>query len=193
MGRLPAALDIIGQRDFDGAAAHHDDDLGEPLEAGEQRHGTTDAARGGRGGADVSAEENRAFVRRYYETILNGHDTAAIDDFLAPNFVSRGPSGPGFDRAAHVQALTVSFTALPDLHLTIDDQVAEGDKVVTRWSARGTHRGTFFFNIAPTGKEITATAIHIHRLDGGRIVEQWEQFDVLGVLQQLDALPAMNS
>jgi steroid delta-isomerase-like uncharacterized protein len=137
----------------------------------------------------MTAGTNKALVRRYYDTILNGRNLAAIDEFLAPTFVSYGPSGQGVDRTAHVQALTVSHTALPDLHLTIEDQIAEDDKVVTRWTARGSHRGTFFFGLPPTGKPVTATAIHIHRLAAGKIVEQWEQFDIFGVLQQIGALP----
>jgi steroid delta-isomerase-like uncharacterized protein len=136
----------------------------------------------------MSTEESKAFVRRYYETMLDGRDLSAVDEFLAPTFTSHGPSGPGFNREAHVQMLAVSHAALPDLHLTIEDQIAEGDKVVTRWSAHGTHRGAYL-NLPPTGKAITAAAIHIHRLEAGKIVEQWEQFDLLGVLQQLSAMP----
>ena len=140
----------------------------------------------------MTTDTNKALVRRYYDTILNGRNLAAIDEFLAPTFVSYGPGGPGVDRTAHVQALTVSHTALPDLHLTIEDQIAEDDKVVTRWTARGTHRGTFFFGLPPTGMAVTATAIHIHRLAAGKIVEQWEQFDIFGVLQQVGALPPVG-
>lgn len=136
-------------------------------------------------------DENKALVQRYYDAVVNKHDLTAIFDFLAPSFVSHGPSGPGVDVEAHRNALENSHVALPDLQLTVEDQVAEADKVVTRWRARGTHSGVFL-GILPSQEVVTATAIHIHRIADGRIVEQWEQFDTLGLLQQIGALPAIT-
>ena len=137
----------------------------------------------------LTADENKALVRRYYETVYNARNLAAIHGFLAPAFVSAGPGGASMDRATHVQTLAMSQAALPDLHLTVEQQVAEDETVVTRWSAHGTQRG-ILFGIAPTGREVTATAIHIHRVIDGQIAEQWEQFDALGMLRQLGALPS---
>jgi predicted ester cyclase len=80
------------------------------------------------------------------------------------------------------------LTAFPDLHLTIEDLIAEGDKVVDRQTARGTHQGTFM-GIPPTGKQITVTAMNISRIVGGKIVEHWVELDTLGMLQQLGVVP----
>lgn len=134
--------------------------------------------------------DNKAMVRQYYETIYNRRDLATIDRFLAPSFVSAGPGGT-MDLAAHLHALTLSQAALPDLQLTIEEQVAQGETVVTRWSAHGTQHGVLF-GIPPTGKSVTATAIHIHHLAAGKIIEQWEQFDTLGMLRQLGVLPPIG-
>ena len=135
----------------------------------------------------MTADDNRAVVRGYYETVYNGRDLDAIDRYLAPGFVSAGPGG-AVDRAAQAAALAASLAALPDAHLVIEEQVAEGDAVATRWTMTATHLGPLF-GIPATGRPVTATAIHIHHLAGGRIVDQWEQFDALGALRQLGALP----
>lgn len=135
------------------------------------------------------SDDPRALVRRYYETVYNGHNVSAIPDFLAPAFISAGPGGAAMDLATHTRTLAQSLDALPDLQLTIEEQVAEGNTVVTRWSAQGTQHGPFF-GIPPTGRKVTATAIHIHHITEGRIVDQWEQFDTLGVLRQLGVLAA---
>ena len=135
----------------------------------------------------MSAAANKTLVRQYYELIYNGRDLAAMDRFLAPAFSSTGPGG-AMDLTAHAHALSLSLTALPDLQLTIEEQIAEGETVVTRWSAHGTQQG-MLFGIPPTGKKVTATAIHIHHLAAGKIIEQWEQFDTLGLLRQLGVLP----
>ena len=80
-------------------------------------------------------------------------------------------------------------TAFPDLRLTIEAQVSEGDLVVTRWKASGTHQGELF-GIAPTGKQATVTGISLTRVSGGKIAEDWTNWDTLGLLQQLGAVPA---
>ncbi len=134
-------------------------------------------------------DDNKALVRRYYEEVLNGRDLSVVAELFAPAFVSYTPSGRSVDLAEYVRAIGVSHAALPNLHVTIEDQFAEGDRVVTRWSATGTHRGPFA-GIAPTGKAITVTAMHIHRIADGKLAEHWEQFDLYGLLRQLGALPA---
>jgi steroid delta-isomerase-like uncharacterized protein len=83
------------------------------------------------------------------------------------------------------------LTAFPDLHFTIEDMVAEGDKVVVRWIVRGTHRGTFQ-DIPPTGKAVTLTGISLFRVANGRGVEVWTDADYLGMLQQLGVVPALG-
>ena len=82
-------------------------------------------------------------------------------------------------------------TAFPDAQYTIEDQIAEGDTVMTRWSGRGTHQGPLM-GIPPTGKQSTVTGMSIGRSEGGKIVEVWTEFDLLGVLQQLGVIPTMG-
>ncbi len=81
------------------------------------------------------------------------------------------------------------FAAFPDSNMTIDDTVAEGDRVVSRFTVRGTHRGEFQ-GIPPTGKQVTITGIAISRIEGGRVVEDWEELNMLGLMQQIGAIPA---
>ena len=94
----------------------------------------------------------------------------------------------GTSRRGRASPAWCSPAALPDLRLTVDEQIAEREAVVTRWSATGTQLGTLF-GIPPTGRRVTATAIHVHHVRDGRIVDQWEQFDTLGVLSQLGLVP----
>lgn len=86
------------------------------------------------------------------------------------------------------QFISMFRTAFPDLHSTVEDQVAEGGKVVTRWTARGTHRGSLM-DIPATGKTVTMSGITINRLAGSKIVETWNTFDQLGLMQQLGVVP----
>jgi steroid delta-isomerase-like uncharacterized protein len=126
----------------------------------------------------MSAEENKALVRRHYAEVLSQRNLAVIEELFAPTFVSRLSDGPSVDLAQFKEAAKMSLAAFPDLHATVEDQVAEADKVVTRWIARGTHQGEFA-GIPPTGKSITLTGIHIHRVADGKIVELWEETDLL--------------
>jgi len=82
-------------------------------------------------------------------------------------------------------------SSYPDLVVPIEDQVAEGDKVVTRWTARGTHRGELM-GTAPTGKQIVVPGVLIDRVVGGQIAEEWASYDALGMLQQIGALPTLG-
>jgi steroid delta-isomerase-like uncharacterized protein len=133
------------------------------------------------------SDQAKALVRAYYAAVYTTHDLGAIDRFLAPGFTSAGPGG-SMDRAQHRSALASTLAAVPDLVLDVQEQLAEADAVATRWRATGTQAGPLF-GIPATGRAITATAIHIHHIADGRITDQWEQFDVVGVLRQLGALP----
>jgi steroid delta-isomerase-like uncharacterized protein len=132
------------------------------------------------------SNDAKALVGEYYQAVYGEQDLAAIDRYLAPGFVSAGPGG-SMDLAGHRAALAASMAALPDFALIVEEQVAEGDTVVTRWSATATHQGPLF-GIPASGKRVNASAIHIHHVAGGRITDQWEQFDALGVLRQLGAI-----
>ena len=135
----------------------------------------------------MSTEANTAIARRLFEAV-NGHNLALLDELLTPAVVyHNAPPGLAPGREGYQQFLQLYWAAFPDLQLTIEDQVAEGDKVVTRWTWRGTHRGEFQ-GIPPTGAQVTLTGMNIDRIVGGRIVERWVQFDGVGLLQQLGAL-----
>ena len=140
----------------------------------------------------MSTEENKAIVRRWMEECYNQGNLAVADELIAPDYVNHSaPLGqvPGVE--GEKQYATMIRSAYPDFHVAIEDQIAEGDKVVTRYTVRGTHEGEFM-GIPPTDKQITVTGVHIHRIAGGKVVEGWSEFDQLGALQQLGVVPPMG-
>lgn len=136
----------------------------------------------------MTAQENKARFRRDFEAMFNEGDLAVVDELYDPNFVGHAPPQPIRGREGLMQMVTMFRKAFPDLQLTVEDQVAEGDRVASRWTARGTHRGEFM-GVPPTGRQGTITGITINRWVGARVVEGWTNLDLLGVLQQLGALP----
>jgi predicted ester cyclase len=127
-------------------------------------------------------DNNKSLVRRYYEEILNGRQIQVVDDLIDPGFVNYLSDGNRIDLEIYKQALRTTLSILPDLHVTIEDQIAEGDKVVTRLKATGTPQ-TEYAGIKPTGKPVTVTAIHIHRVQNGKLVELWEAINLHAVGQ----------
>jgi steroid delta-isomerase-like uncharacterized protein len=117
------------------------------------------------------------------ESILAQHE-----QLYGPEWVGHFPGMPPLDADGHRQYSEVMSRAFPDLERTIEDLVAEGDKVVARWTARGTHDGDFN-GIPPTGKTAHSSGITIFRIADGRIVEEWAESDTLGLLQQVGAIP----
>jgi predicted ester cyclase len=114
---------------------------------------------------------------------------APIDEFFAPNYTYHNPSMPDVKDLSTVKEFNaMAYSAFPDIQFTIEDMVAEGDKVVYRASARGTHKGEFM-GIAPTGKQVTFTSIVISRIANGKFQEDWESLDGMYVLQQLGVIP----
>jgi len=140
----------------------------------------------------MSAEENKAIVRRVFEELFNQGKLDVAGEIFAADYVFHAPlaaevRGPeGFK-----QFVSMYRTAFPDLQYTIEDQIAEGDEVVTRWTATGTHRGELM-GIAPTGKQGRVTGISIGRVARGKIVEDWANWDALGMLQQLGVVPPIG-
>jgi steroid delta-isomerase-like uncharacterized protein len=133
--------------------------------------------------------DNKALVRRYVEEVLNKKNLALIDELFASNFIDHDSSMPEARGPAGVKGLAaMAHAAFPDLQFTVKDMVAEGDKVVYRYSLRGTHKGDFM-GIAATGKQINVTGIHIYRVSDGKLQEEWENWDMLGLMRQLGALP----
>jgi steroid delta-isomerase-like uncharacterized protein len=133
------------------------------------------------------SEENKALLRRWIEEGYNKRNLALFDEFYA-DCVYYSPATGELRGEASKQFVASVFAAFPDLRLTIEDQVAEGDKVVTRWSLTGTHQG-HFMGIAPTGKQFTISGMGIDRILEGKIVEEREEWDTLGFFQQLGAVP----
>ena len=136
----------------------------------------------------MTTEENKAIARRWNEEIWSKVNLAAIDELLATNFVFNYPiPGATPDREGYKQTVTEMFGPLADVYSTSEDTVAEGDKVAVRWTWRGTHNKGEYMGVAPTGKQATVTGISILRIVGGKIVEEWGEMDMLGMMQQIGA------
>ena len=138
----------------------------------------------------MSTEENKALLRRSVEEVFSAQgDLDVADEIYAPNYVGHNPLDPEDARGpegAKEQA-RMYRSAFPDVRLNIEEQVAEGDRVVTRWIGSGTHQGEMM-GIAPTGNQIRVDGITISRIQDGKVVEDWELFNALGLMQQLDAV-----
>jgi steroid delta-isomerase-like uncharacterized protein len=139
----------------------------------------------------MSTEQNKALVRQMVEEIFNRGNTGLVDNFLAPDFVEREELPPGIprDREGVKQLTTIFRSAFPDFKVTIDDIVAEGDKVVIRATWSGTQRGEFM-GVPPTGKSISIGVIDIIRIAEGKYVEHWGIMDRMAMMQQLGVMPA---
>jgi steroid delta-isomerase-like uncharacterized protein len=137
----------------------------------------------------MSTEESKALVRRIIEEAWNKGNLAVIDELLSPDYVHHNlPPGMPNDREGYKQMVRMHRTAFPDFHLSIEDMIAEGDKVALRFNWSGTHKGEFM-GAAPTGNKVIVTAMCMHRIEGGKEVEQWAEVDSVGLMQQLGAVP----
>jgi len=137
-----------------------------------------------------TSEENKAVVRRQEEELFTRGTLDAADEIYAPGYVGHDPSNPEDIRGleAAKQAAADYRRAFPDLRVTLEDLIAEGDKVVARLRFRGTHRGELD-GIAPTGRRVDCSGIVVSRMEGGKIAEDWANFDDLGMMRQLGVLP----
>ena len=137
----------------------------------------------------MSTEEKEAIIRRWSDEVWSKGNLAAMDELFATDFVFNYPApGVAPNREGYKQTVTMFVAPFADIHGTIEDTVAEGDKVVVRWTWHCTHKGDFM-GIAATGKAVTITGICILRIVGGKIVEEWGEMDNLGMMQQLGAVP----
>ena len=130
-------------------------------------------------------DQNRAIVERFGNEVWNKGNMAAVDELVTPDFVGYGPGR----RITHgpeelKQVVSRMRAAFPDLHFTVEDEIAVGDKVVTRWTGWGTHKGEWS-GTAPTGKPVTFTGIAIRRIADGMIAERWVNVDYTGLIRQL--------
>ena len=140
-------------------------------------------------GGNTMAEENKALTRRFYEETINKGNVDAFDEFLSSDFIDHNPDpGQGPGREGLKQSFEQGRAAFPDLRLTIDDMIAEGDKVVTHLTFTGTHKAEYG-GIPATGKQVRVTAIDIIRITGGKAVESWGLSDAAGMMQQLGVFP----
>jgi len=134
----------------------------------------------------MSTEANKALVRRFYDEVTNGRNVAVLDELLAPNFEGFTVEGAdhGQNREEFKQMISMLLNAFPDHQQTMHDWIVEDDKVVTRWTAQGTHQGEYG-GIAPTGKQVKITGMDIFRVAHGKIVEVWAEVNMLGLMEQL--------
>jgi steroid delta-isomerase-like uncharacterized protein len=137
------------------------------------------------------SEENKAVARRAFEDHFNAGNFDLAEEIFAADYVNHDPSLPDFGTGPEAanQVVRLYRNAFPDARITVEDQVAEGDRVVTRWSARGTHQGELL-GVAPTGNQVEITGISISRIEDGKIAEDWINYDALGMMQQIGAIPS---
>ena len=135
------------------------------------------------------SKENVAISRRIMDEVWNQGNMAVADELIAADVVDNN-APPGFPpgREGFKAQVNMYHTAFPGVRMVVEDQIAEGDKVVTRWSGHGTHQGELM-GIPPTGKQVRVTGISIERYAGGKVVETWNNFDQLGMLQQMGVVP----
>jgi steroid delta-isomerase-like uncharacterized protein len=138
----------------------------------------------------MANEANKTLYRRWFEEVVTGRNLALADELLAADYVLHFPGLPApLDRDGHKQLLSMFHQAFPDWRETVDDVIAEGNKVVIRVTGTGTHEGDFQ-GIPPSHKRVTATGVGIGRIANGRIAESWAEYDALGLLRQVGAVPA---
>lgn len=136
------------------------------------------------------SDQNTALVERAIAEVWNQGNFSNLDELVANDIVVH-TSTPGDEirgAAGIRQFYTMLRDAFPDIHFTVEDQIAAGDRVVTRWTASGTHRGEFM-GVAPTGRRVRVSGVDIDRIVGGKVVECWPITDYLHLLQQLGAVP----
>ena len=139
----------------------------------------------------MATEQDKALIRRFIEEIFNQGNMNLADEILAPDFVEHEQLPPGIpnDREGVKVLTSMMRSAFPDFKATIEDILADGDKVVIRMTWSGTHKGEFM-GIPATGKRMSIGVIDIIRVSGGKLVEHWGQMDAMGMMQQLGAIPA---
>jgi predicted ester cyclase len=130
----------------------------------------------------TTEEENAAIARRWHEDVINTHDLVVLDEILIPN--PAHDSATVADNPGPREVLGILLTGFPDVQHTVEAVITEGDLVVIRYRATGTHAGEFQ-GYAPTGKPVTWTGINIYRVECGRIAEVWSEIDALGRIAQL--------
>ena len=143
----------------------------------------------------MSAEENKELMRHYFSEVFSKGNLALAETLIAPDYVNHGADGPpgGWPKGPEgTRAMVGTYRgAFPDINFKVEDQVASGDMVVTRFTATGTFTGPLA-GMPPTGKSAVVTGISMERIAGGQIAETWVNFDQLGLLQQIGLAPRLS-
>ena len=143
----------------------------------------------------MTTQDNKVIVQRWVDEVLNTRDVSEQSpayELVAVDFVGHFPGQPALEGLeAYRQFGSQYFSAFPDLQITTEDLIAEGDKVTMRYAWRGTHKGELM-GIPATGKQVVTSGISILRVANGKIAEQWDSFDNLGMLQQIGVIPTMG-
>jgi steroid delta-isomerase-like uncharacterized protein len=139
---------------------------------------------------NTTSEENKTIVRRVWEEFFIQGNLDKADEFFAPDYVNHDPAAPEDRHGPEElsQFLSMYHTAFPDMQFTIEDMIAEGDEIVVRWTVCGTHQGELM-GIPPTNNRVTVTGMSIERVFGDKIVETWDNYDALGLMQQVGVIP----
>ena len=131
----------------------------------------------------------KALSRRIFEEVWNKQNLSVADELIASNFVDHDPQSSVQGLEGYKQFVRYYLTAFPDSHFTVEDEISEGQMVVTRWTVSGTHTGNLGA-IPATGRRISVTGISCGRVENGKMVEGWTNWDTLGMMQQLGILSA---
>ena len=139
----------------------------------------------------MSSEQNKAIVRRALEEPWQG-SLKVVDELIASDYIRHDPANPEPLRGPQgvKEFISIYRAAFPDAKITVEKQLAEGDLFATRWIGRGTHEGELM-GIQPTGKQVTVSGLTISRLEGDKILEEFQNWDTFGMMQQLEAMPAL--
>ena len=138
------------------------------------------------------SEQNKTAVRRLFDELWNKGNLPVADELFAQNYSHHDSSTPEFGQGpgSEKKRATLYRTAFPDVRLTVEDIIAEGETVTARWSCKGTHRGDLN-GIASTGKQFNISGISVVRFTSGKISESWVNWDALGLMQQLGVVPEL--
>jgi steroid delta-isomerase-like uncharacterized protein len=139
------------------------------------------------------SSQNQDLVKRFFEEICNGRKLNTADEIFSAGHNYHDPASPwvGPGPEGMKQLAAAYQTAFPDAHWRVDEMLESGDRVITRWTGTGTHQGDLA-GLAPTGRHVEVTGIWMHRMAGGKIVESWSAWDMLGLLRQVGAIPAQG-
>ena len=137
----------------------------------------------------MKASEMKALTRKFYD-LYNENKPAELDTVYASSFVNHDPANPDLPKGPEAmrQIIKRYRTAFPDSRFTVEEQIVEGDLVATRWTSQGTHKGPLR-DIAPTNKKVKLSGLTLNRISRGKVVESWSNWDALGLMQQIGAVP----